>query len=1156
MQEKLPLVKYSDICPIDEKEASFEEIFNYGLCLKDFSQFHKTIWEIKNLKIDLEKLLNFKSNYLLSQQLKSFVNFFNENFNYQPLKLQLYWAKRALKKESFSIIAPTGIGKTTFGVILSHFFPGKVYYLVPSKILIREIESKMKLINSNKKILVIKDKDDKQLLNDDFDILVTTANFLHRNFDSLPKNFDLIFIDDADSLIRQPRNIDKILKLINFQEDEIEKALKIIDQKRRARSRDDYNNIETIELDKKQKGSIIAASATLSPRTKRVFLFRELLNFEIGSSTTHLRNITEVYKKVNKDNLWQESASWIKKLGPGGFVFLSDDFGKENLNDYLEFLKTNKIQAISYEKFSPKNKNKFLNDEIDVIVGFSNIRNPLTRGIDLPTKVRYALFVGVPKFKLPLKSSYSPLHLFLLGLSLREIIEENEQLALIEKSLNFLKKISFLKEEQVMADEGLKQKLEPLKQIYDQILANKDSLLEKVKKHPRLTLEINNDLVYLIVSDPRGYLQASGRTSRLFPLGLTKGLSLILTENLKVLEHLKDKLRILGYDPNFQKSNEVDLEKILAQIDHDRELVKKVQAGEEFAFHDPIETILFIVESPTKAKTIANFFGKPARRLKNKVIFYEVSLGNLHLNICATLGHFTDLVHKKYFYGVAKEKNHFIPLFQLFRTCSQCQRHLDDDEEECPVCKSKNFTSKKELIEVLREVANEVDRIYLATDPDAEGEKIAFDLFAYLYPYNKNIHRVKLHEITRAEFLRKIKNPEDLDLNLVKSQLLRRISDRWIGFSLSEDIQKHFKNLNLSAGRVQTPVLSWILDKEKRIKDKHYQIKVSSKDLTTIFFTSDTELVKKIKTQFKDNKLILKVKSRGEKIETINPLPAYETSELLKDAFSFFRFDTQTTMRLAQELFEYGLITYHRTDSIFISDFGQNVAKEYLEKKNLTNLLFKRHWGESGTHEAIRPTRPLDVQDLIEEAIINGQRILTKKHLQLYGLIFNRFLSSQMKPSEAKKSHFVVKLADLTKAETVFTQILKENHLKYFRNLRISLLKEGNFPVENLQIRKVAKEFHYTQGQIIDEMKKRGLGRPSTYSLILQTLLERKYIISRSGYIIPTSWGEKIYDYLYKKYSDLISEKFTIKLEKTMDFVAEGKINYQTILNKTFKRIF
>jgi reverse gyrase len=1156
MNKKLPLVEYVDICPIDEGKASFQEITQKGICQKDFSKFKKNIWKLKQTKINHQKLLKFENDYLLFQQLNKFINFFKENTNHNPLKIQLYWAKRALKKESFSIIAPTGIGKTTFGIVLSHFINGKVYYLVPSKILLREIEEKIKRIKSPRKILTIKDKEDKESLNKQFDILITTANFLHRNFDLLPKNFELVFIDDADSLIRQPRNIDKILKLINFNNEEIEKALTIIDKKRRARTKNDYNNIETIDIDKSKKGSIIAASATLTPRTKRIFLFRELLNFEIGSSTTYLRNITEAYEKVKKDELLSRSIFWLKKLGDGGFVFLSDDFSKGNLNDYLEILAKNNLPAISYEKFNNKNKAKFLKNEIKVVVGFSNVRNPLTRGIDLPERVRYALFIGVPKFKLPLKSSYSPLHLFLLGLSLREIIENEEEKTLIEKNLNFLKKISFLKEDQVLNDLNLQNKLEPLKKIYDQILANKEELVKKVKKHPRLSLEITDHLIYLIISDPRGYLQSSGRTSRLFPLGLTKGLSLILVDDHKVFEHLNDKLRILGYDPNFQEIHNLDFNKVLKQIDADREIVKKVQSGEEFNFQDPIETILFIVESPTKAKTIANFFGRPARRLKDKVNFYEISLGNLHLNICATLGHFVDLIYNKYFYGVRKEKNNFIPLFQLFKICARCQRHLNENETECPICKNKEFITKKDLIKVLREVASEVNKIYLATDPDAEGEKIAFDLFAYLYPYNQNIFRVKLHEITRSEFLRKINQPEEIDFNLVKSQLLRRISDRWIGFKLSEEIQKHFKNLNLSAGRVQTPVLSWILDKEERIKDKHYQLKVVANNSNINFFITNKEKLKKIKDKLKNKELNIRIISQEEKKETVNPLPPYETGELLKDAFSFFRFDTQTTMKLAQELFENGLITYHRTDSIFISDFGQNIAKEYLEKKDLINLFYNRHWGESGTHEAIRPTRPLDVQDLIEEAIINGQRILTKTHLQLYGLIFNRFLSSQMKPSIVQKNKLVIKLSNLTKKETAFTQILEENHLRFFRNLRLSKLEPGNFPINSFTIKKVPKEFHYTQGQIIDEMKKQGLGRPSTYSLILQTLLERKYIINRSGYLIATSWGEKIYNYLEKKYSDLISKEFTIKLEKRMDLVAEGKNNYQKILIKTFERIF
>jgi reverse gyrase len=260
-------------------------------------------------------------------------------------------------------------------------------------------------------------------------------------------------------------------------------------------------------------------------------------------------------------------------------------------------------------------------------------------------------------------------------------------------------------------------------------------------------------------------------------------------------------------------------------------------------------------------------------------------------------------------------------------------------------------------------------------------------------------------------------------------------------------------------------------------------------------------------------------------------------------------------MKLAQDLFEQGLITYHRTDSIFISEFGRNVAYEYLERKNLKDLIYKRSWGEVGTHEGIRPTRPLDVQDLMESLIFEP-RNLTKKHLQLYGLIFNRFLSSQTKPSKAIKAKIKIKLEAFEKESDEFIKIIEENHLRFFKNIRLVALTSGKFLVENLKIRKVPKEYHYTQGEIIDLMKQRGLGRPSTYSSIIQTLIERKYVLSRSGYLIPTSWGEKIYHYLIKKHQDLVSEDFTIKLEEKMDLVAEGKEDYQKILNETFQRVF
>jgi len=1151
--EKLDIF-YLNVCPIDKNGASFEEIYDLGICQKDYRQLKKNLFEIvKSLDLKPEELTEFKEDYLILKKSREFSYFFKESIGYYPLHLQLYWAKRALRGESFSIIAPTGIGKSTFGNILSHFYSGKVYYLVPSKILLRETENKLKNIRSNKKVLVIKKKEDKELLkNEDFDILLTTSNFLHKNFDIIPKKFDLVFIDDADSLIRQPKNIDKVLKLIKFKDEEIEKALEIIDKKRKVKNKKDYNSIENLNIDQKEKGIVIVASATLRPKTKRIALFRELLGFEIGSGTTYLRNIEEVFEVTSEEKLLERSVFWIKKLGQGGFIFLNEDFRKEDLNNYLEFLNNHGIKAVSYEKFNAKNQKAFLDDKIDVVLGFSNIRNPLTRGIDLPQKVRYALFLDVPKFKLPLKVSYSPLHLFLLALSLREIVEDKSS---IERRINFLKRISFLKEDAVLADENLKKKIEPIKEEFDQIIQD-PNFLEKAKIHPRITLEKDQDNLYLIVSDPRGYLQASGRTSRLFPLGLTKGLSLILVEREKTLKHLQDKLRILGYEPNLKEAKEIDFEKILKKIDSDRKIVKKILEGGErdLAIKDPVESALVLVESPTKAKTIANFFGQPAKRIKNGIIFYEVSLGNLHLNICATLGHFVDLIHNQGYYGVKKE-NKFVPIFQPLKICQNCQRHLDINEQECSICHSQNFISKDELIKNLQKIALEVDKIYLATDPDTEGEKIAFDLFIYLYPYNQNLKRIELHEITKTEFIKKIKEPREIDTELVKAQLLRRISDRWIGFKLSEEIQNYFKNLNLSAGRVQTPVLGWILEKEKKIKQKHYLINANFNGKNIYFYSEDEKLIKDLKKKFKNKELEIEIKISETKKETINPLPPYDTSNLLKDANNFFHLDAQMTMRLAQDLFEQGLITYHRTDSIFISEFGRNVALEYLGRKDLASINYKRSWGKSGTHEGIRPTRPLDVQDLIESLVFEPKN-LTKKHLQLYGLIFNRFLACQTKSSKGIKAKIKIKLDALEKENINFIKIIEENHLKFFKNIRLDDLPQGKFSIESLKIKKVPKEYHYSQGEIIDLMKQKGLGRPSTYSNIIQTLIERKYVLSKSGYLIPISLGEKIYHYLSQKHKELVSENFTVKLEKKMDLVAEGKEDYQKILIKTFNRIF
>lgn len=1154
MAQQRILAIYSNICPIDHKEASFSEILRFGMCEKHFQKLKADIW-LARKSLSCDKLGFDKENCSLEKTLNKYIKFFRDIFGFEPFSLNLYWAKKVFRHESFSIMAPTGFGKTTFGISIAHFYPGKVYYLVPSRILLSEIGEKLSQIESSKKVLVIKDSKDKaKIQSGEFDILVTTAHFLHKNYNSLPKDFDLVFIDDADSLIRQPKNIEKVLRLVKVTEIEITKAFEIIDLRRKARTKEDYAQIKDLSINRRGKGIIIAASATLIPRTKRIFLFREILGFEIGQASTHLRNIEETYELVSEKNLWQRSLFWIKKFGQGGFIFLSSIYRLEDLESYITFLENNGIKAISYQKFTPKNRKKFTQGEYQVVVGFSNVRNPLTRGIDLPSSVRYALFVSVPQFKINLSLTESPMQLFLFALTMREFVQDEHLTRELDRRIKFLRKISYLKEEFIKANQSLSQRVKEAKEFLDSLL-RLPKVKEEMMKSPRLSFQFSTDGIELRVSDPRGYLQASGRTSRLFPLGLTKGFSLILVENQKIFQHLQEKLILLGYESHFREVNRVNLKSIFRKISRDRNVVKRVIQGEEVAFKNPVHSCLVIVESPTKAKTIAKFFGKPARRLFNGLTVYEISIGNLALNIVASIGHITDLSLKRGFWGVLKTDKKFTPIFQPIKICTNCQRHLDYKEELCPVCKSEEFLTKDDLIKILQRLATEVDFVLLATDPDTEGEKIAFDLFTYLHPYNRNIKRIELHEITRREFLRKLEETREVNFNLVKAQLVRRISDRWIGFVLSQAVQENFQSLALSAGRVQTPVLGWVLSKKERSKEKKYLVFVQVDGNSFFFETQDQNLIQKLRKLIKEKNVHLNFKLIKQEKKELNPLPPYETSEVLKDSALILKLDSTKTMKLLQDLFEQGLITYHRTDSTFISQTGRLIAQEYLKKRNFQKLMNLRSWGNIGTHEGIRPTRPMDVQDLIEEMYLTNAIRLSKNHLRLYGLIFNRFLSSQIKKAKVIWGEGEINLEGLQEIISGPIKLIDPGHLNFYQAYRVLNLEPGKYVPESVSVKRVPVEFPYSQGTLIDEMKKRGLGRPSTYTAIVQTLLSRKYLIQRSGYLIPTKLAEEVYQFLEANYPKFIAEEFTRKLEKTMDRVETGRLSYQKVLQSLFQEI-
>ena len=1162
--------EYLEICPIDKNKAEIEEILEYKECKKDY-YFLKNPFDILLKSGECEKLKESKKLCEVENKLKAFELFFKEITGFSPFSLQRYWAKRVLKGESFSIIAPTGFGKSTFGIIFSLFLVEvlkikRVYYIVPTKILLREIEDKFLRYSKNLKevkILAIKKSKDKEKLNNEFNILISTSQFLHKNFDLIPKGFDFLYIDDADSMIRQPKNIDKVLNLIGFTNEDIEKALKIIDLKRKGNFEEAENIKATI--DTTNKGRIIAASATLAPKTKRVNIFRELLNFEIGLSSTHLRNVEDLFINLSGksfEDLIKTSIEWIKKLGSGGFIFLSDDFSKEALYQYKEILNKEGISAVTYEEFNTKNRSLFESNQIQVVLGFSNIRNPLTRGIDLPHVVRYAIFIGVPKFKFPLRLNYSPKVLFSFLLALKEYIKDHYESDIqFSKDLVFLRKYSFLKEEQVLENENIKNRIESINQKLEEILANKQ-ILETIRQDPKLSIVEENGNLFLLVSDPRGYIQASGRTSRLYPLGLTKGLSVVLVENYKVFEHLKIKLRLIGYKVDFKEVAEISsLEEIIKEIDRDRDVVKKFMVGKIEEFKDPVKTCLIIVESPTKAKTIANFFGRPSRRSYQNYWVYEVSIGNYIVNIIATMGHFVDLVQEEGFYGVKKFGKYFIPIFEPLKICRNCGRHVSIKMDKCEVCGSTVFLDKRILIEFLRKLANEVNEIYVATDPDTEGEKIAFDLFIYLYPYNTNIQRMELHEITKDEFLRRFKETREINKSLVCAQLTRRVADRWVGFSLSEELQRYFKNLNLSAGRVQTPVLGWIiLNDELRRKEKYYlgRFFYNENNFIDLNF-EDKELAKKIRKN--KNNLQLEIKILEKKEEDINPPPPFQTSDLLKSAWEILRLDAATTMNLAQDLFERGLITYHRTDSYYVSDFGRDLAKEFFQKQNKEHLIYTRSWGSPGTHECIRPTKPFTVDDVIEQAILNQEQILSRNHLRLYNLILNRFMASQSKPAKVEKALIEITLKIdnepvIKETREIIYNIQEKGFDEFLNILKVTPIEEKVYQVVNFKLTRLPKFIPYTNATIVEEMKKRGLGRPSTYSTIIQTLLERKYVILNKGYLIPTKYGKIIYEYLKEKYPDLISENLTKQLEEAMDKIETNQLDYQTVLNNLFIRVF
>ncbi len=1031
---------------------------------------------------ECEELGEFKRFCIASKKLEEFEEFFyNKTSNYLT-SIQKMWAKRFFLGNSFALLAPTGIGKSTFGILLSAFVKNS-YIVLPTKLLVIQTLNKLKEFGIDALAYTGRKEEKEKIKKGEYDILITTTQFLYKNKEIIKKEFELVFVDDVDSILKSGKKIEDVLELLGFSKEDLKRAYELIEKK-------EYEKLS--EIAKKRKGNLLVSSATANPKSKRVLLFKYLLGFEVSKPNLSLRNIEDLY---DENFSWERSIEWIKRLGRGGLLFLPGNETKERLKEYIEFLGKNGIKAYSYEEFN-EYLNEFIRGEC-YFVGFASYRNPLARGIDLPEAIRYTLFIGVPKMEFNLSSDdFRGLYFILLSLFpylLRKRLIDSKKAFEIQNYINLLKKYIFwnfnLPNERL---EEIAKKAKELIREYE----------EEIKNSP----EISFDGEKILTADITGYIQASGRASRFYKGHLTKGIALVLVDNQKAFYSLRKKLKWFS-EAEFKKVLDVNLDEILREVDESRKVDKKLN----------LKTTFVIVESPTKAKTISSFFGKPSKRIVNGVSVWEILLEDRVLLISASIGHDFDLSEREGVFGVVDK---YVPVFRVL-------------EEKDRILNAFNLTS------------SEVDEIFVATDPDREGEKISFDLSLNNKPYNLNIKRAEFHEITKYAFREALKHPRDVDLNLVAAQFVRRILDRWVGFKVSLYLQKLLNNPHLSAGRVQTPVLKWICERTLKLKEKVYVVRVEFDDVRVEFEFDKKEEAKKFYEEIKE----VEVKKIEERKEELFEMP-FNTSEMLKEASVKLKFSPQKTMTLAQELFEMGFITYHRTDSHRISSLGMKIAKEYIKENFGDEFVKSRSFEEGGAHEAIRATTSMDKEDLESFALSKGIE-LSFEHLRLYDLIFRKFIASQMREVEVKKEIFEI----ICKREEFVTQILRDG-FNLIYPIKVYNIKEGIREVKKSYFEK-SKYPPFTYADIIEMMKKRGIGRPSTYAITIEKLLDRGYVVEKNGYLFATRLGFKVVEIVYNSsFSEFVSEEFTAKLEEIMDEIERGERDYKEELTLLFSLLF
>lgn len=526
---------------------------------------------------------------------------------------------------------------------------------------------------------------------------------------------------------------------------------------------------------------------------------------------------------------------------------------------------------------------------------------------------------------------------------------------------------------------------------------------------------------------------------------------------------------------------------------------------------------LLIVESPSKAKTIEKY-------LEGSFI------------VRASVGHIRDLP-KSNKIAINIEKG-FVPHYEISK-------------------------GKEKIVLELQSLAEKAQEVLLATDPDREGEAIAWHIETLLKKDKKvsaPIRRIIFHEITKEAIKEALKHPQKINTDLRKAQEARRVLDRLVGYDLSGIIWKKVR-YGLSAGRVQSPALRIIMEREREIRifvpEKYWKIfgifETQKKEKLTLTCSKeprDQKLVKKIMQEGKTgNWLITEVKEIQQKR---SPRAPFTTSTLQQTASSRLGYSPSRTMQIAQKLYEAGHITYMRTDSTNLSKIAQNqissfIKKEYGLEYEQSRIYKTKIKNAQEAHEAIRPTN------------ISKLEIGSDQQYKLYNLIWKRTVSSQMTDAKLLKTKIVAKIEgqeDLPVFKAIGSRLLFPGWLKIdseakSEDVELPICKIG----EKLKLLELNSEEkfttppdRYSEAGLIKELESRGIGRPSTYASIMRTIENRGYVKKEGKTLFPTDVGEVVSDFLEKHFANYISDTFTAEMENKLDEISRGERDYEKTL--------